>query len=366
MTMGLIGEDVVGEDVVGEAGSRAPDEHPPSGRQIAPSRVSDLEGHRRGLVLGDLLAGRPVDPDHAGQVLGVDFSQYHWAAVLRGSPGSVVGTDDLVRFSLLLARRTGGAPPLVAHSGPQIWMWTRWKRPPAEEKIAGLCHRLSPPPGLHAITGPVGRGMEGFRRSLRGARTAEQSAGPSPDNWLMLFSEVPSVIVAGTDPDQGWQFATQVLGDLMKDDHWSAELRETLRLYLALDHSRAGVAARMYINRNTVAYRVEKAMGMLGKPMDSDPFDIRLALEIERSLRHLRRGAGADPSYPPAGIPLRPGRGCGELSLPPLPPANGPLPRHRASSASRKREYPAEDSARVDGAPMSTTRPRSSRTTVSA
>lgn len=276
-------------DVGGGVDSGNPQEHPPWGRKIAAGRACDLEGHRRGLVLGDLLAGRPVDPDRAGRVLGVDFSQYHWAAVLRGSPGSVVSTDDLVRFALLLARRTGGAPPLVARSGPQIWMWTRWNRPPDEERIAGLCQRLSPPPGLRAVTGPVDRGVEGFRCSLLGARAAQQSAGRSPDDWLTLFSQVPAVIVAGTDPEQGWQFATQVLGDLMKDDPWSAELRETLRLYLALDHSRAGVAARMYINRNTVAYRVEKAMGMLGKPMGSDPFDVRLALEIERSLRHLRR-----------------------------------------------------------------------------
>jgi DNA-binding PucR family transcriptional regulator len=59
-------------------------------------------------------------------------------------------------------------------------------------------------------------------------------------------------------------------------------LRETLRLYLAGGRSRQQVAAAMYINRNTVAYRVQKASQLLGRPIEEDAFEVRLALEIAR------------------------------------------------------------------------------------
>jgi len=158
--------------------------------------------------------------------------------------------------------------------------------------------------GLQVAVGPISVGPAGLRRSLLGARAAWHSA-ESCTGWC-TYEDVSSVISLLTKDDEhtGW-FAEEVLGELGGSSPWHATLRETLRLYLATGHSRQQVADAMYINRNTVAYRVQKAIQLLGRPIVEDDFEVRLALEIARvsSLTPLSGSAPADAATPSASLP---------------------------------------------------------------
>lgn len=235
-------------------------------------------------VLVRLLAEGSPDVAGAERALGVRFADHHWAAVLSPVPGGGLVVEDLVRFALTVARAVGGARPLVAvNHAAEVWMWTRWPCAPRPQAFSAVRARLAVPEGLRIGAGPVAAGVAGFRRSLLGARAACQSAGQDQDaRWCDYHDASPVSLLTG-DQEQARWFVDEVLGELGSDEPWHATLRETLRLYLARGRSRQQVAAAMFINRNTVAYRVQKAAQLLGRPIDEDAFDVRLALEIARS-----------------------------------------------------------------------------------
>ena len=234
-------------------------------------------------ILAQVLSDGDAAGGEAEQVLGLRSADHHWAAVLWSLPGSGLEVEDLIRFALTAASAVGGSRPLVAvdRSG-EVWMWTRWTRPPKPEALALTCARLRFPDGLLGCSGPIAAGLSGFRRSLLAARAARQAFGPAPGSGWNHYTEVSPVSLLTGDQEQARWFVEETLGELGRDEAWCTTLRETLRLYLAYGRSRQQVAAAMYINRNTVAYRVQKAEQLLGRPIDEDTFDLRLALEIAR------------------------------------------------------------------------------------
>jgi DNA-binding PucR family transcriptional regulator len=74
----------------------------------------------------------------------------------------------------------------------------------------------------------------------------------------------------------------EVLGPLAVPGPKTAEIRETLRLYLAHGRSRALAAEELFVAPNTVAYRVKRAEELMGRPLPQDHLPVRLALEISR------------------------------------------------------------------------------------
>lgn len=218
--------------------------------------------------------------------LGLRLSDQHWAVVLRSASGCGLTTEDLVRFALTISRAVGGTRPLVAVSGDEVWMWTRWTRPPEPQILAAARTRLSEVDGLRIGAGPIAPGAAGFRRSLMGARAARDNADPGT-GWC-AYEDLSMMSLLTKDNEHTRWFVQEVLGELGNSGPWPAVLRETLRLYLAMGRSRQRVAAAMYINRNTVAYRVEKATRLLGRAIDDDAFEVRLALEIVRAGRSAR------------------------------------------------------------------------------
>ncbi|WP_443677242.1 helix-turn-helix domain-containing protein [Mycolicibacillus trivialis] len=61
-------------------------------------------------------------------------------------------------------------------------------------------------------------------------------------------------------------------------------LRETLLEFLTAQCSYVGAAGRLHVHKNTVKYRLEKATGILGRPVENDPLGLELALTACRWL----------------------------------------------------------------------------------
>jgi hypothetical protein len=127
-------------------------------------------------------------------------------------------------------------------------------------------------------------GLEGFRRSMRGASRAKKlsvSAGPSAPVALE-FAEVAPVALLVDDQTELVDFVTRTLGPLAGGGTRGEWLRTTLLAFLRNGRSYADTAEELQVHRNTVQYRVNQALEEYGQPLGPDLLHLWLALEISR------------------------------------------------------------------------------------
>jgi DNA-binding PucR family transcriptional regulator len=93
-------------------------------------------------------------------------------------------------------------------------------------------------------------------------------ADPGVRTAAMLAADMP-----GTR-----QLVASALGGLAQDTDGAARLRETLAVFLAEKSSYVATADRMLLHKNTVKYRVDKAVAQRGRPLDEDRLELELAL----------------------------------------------------------------------------------------
>ena len=74
------------------------------------------------------------------------------------------------------------------------------------------------------------------------------------------------------------QLVAMALGGLAQNTDGSARLRETLAVFLAEKGSYVATAERMLLHKNTVKYRVDKAVAQRGRQLDEDRLELELAL----------------------------------------------------------------------------------------
>lgn len=161
-------------------------------------------------------------------------------------------------------------------------------------------------------------GLEGFRRTMRGASRAKRlsvSAGSSAPVALG-FAEVAPVALLADDPTELADFVDRTLGRLAGGGARQEWLRETLLVFLRNNRSYADAADELRVHRNTVQYRVKAALEEYGEPLGPDLLHLRLALEISR-WRHgdisppqtPRRAGGAGRREGPGELQPHPPRG---------------------------------------------------------
>ncbi|MFE6359586.1 PucR family transcriptional regulator [Streptomyces sp. NPDC057806] len=241
------------------------------------------EAARRRTV-DELLAGRPAGGAVAARTLGYELARHHVAFILTsGSQDTPDG--ELRQLAAELCRAAGAESLLAVTAGAtELWAWACWPAEPAREALARLPALVPERRPLRAALGPVGYGAEGFRRSHRGAREAARVARLGRTGWLCDYADISTAALLTADAEHARWFAARVLGALGADDPRVRELRETLRVYLAEGRSPQGAAERLFVARNTVTYRVRRAMELLGRPLEQDALELRMALEVARLL----------------------------------------------------------------------------------
>ncbi|MFD0684530.1 PucR family transcriptional regulator [Actinomadura fibrosa] len=230
-------------------------------------------------VVEDLLAGRHVGSATAARVLGYDLERHHLALIIWvGSPDTAAA--ELDRYAAAYSRELGADRLLTVPAGRSVlWAWTSWAARPPEDVTA-----RAPGGDLRAAVGPVASGRDGFRRSHLGAREAERIARLRGTARLTSYLDVRVAALVMTDPEHGRWFVREVLGPLADPgDSRAAELRETLRVYLAEGRSPQQAAERLHVNRNTVTYRIRRAEELLGRPVGAG-LEVWLALEAARAM----------------------------------------------------------------------------------
>ena len=226
-----------------------------------------------------ILRGEDIDPGHAEKALDYPLSGSHIALVAWTGPQS---TRDLRGVVDHVLRDLGAvSASLILPVGFQaVWAWgtvrpnaprLRQERPTFDD--------------VFVVLGEPGAGIDGFRQSHVEAKAVERlirlRSGQTP--CTVAHEDVALEALLLADRAAATRFVARILGPLVQDDPRMAELRSTLRRYLDADHSLAKVAALEHISKNTVTYRINKALDLCGYA-DATTTDLRAALRIHHWL----------------------------------------------------------------------------------
>ena len=237
----------------------------------------------RAEVLADLLAGESVDATTAENALGYRLRQVHVAAVLW-STGDPADGDlaDLERHLGRLARALGSSaqPLFVAQDRATAWGWIPLGSTTARVDTNALTELDGA--GLRVATGVPAGGIDGFRNSHLDALQAQAVALVAQDRARAVTAygdpEVRAAALLSTDLDATRRLVRTALGGLAEDSDAAERLRETLRVFLSTRNSFAATAEKVHLHKNTVKYRVDRAVELRGRPIDEDRLDLELAL----------------------------------------------------------------------------------------
>jgi len=100
------------------------------------------------------------------------------------------------------------------------------------------------------------------------AQTITSYADPGVRTAAMLTSDLESTR----------RLVAKALGGLASDTEGAERLRETLLIFLGEKRSYTGTAERMHLHKNSVKYRVDKAVEERGRPLDDERLELELAL----------------------------------------------------------------------------------------
>jgi DNA-binding PucR family transcriptional regulator len=235
----------------------------------------------------------------AETALGYRLRQYHvgvvcWAAdVVRGA-GNITRLERAIGH---VAAQAGGHgdPVFLPRDESSAWAWlplgTREKFDSAAAGQADVDD------DIRLAFGDAAKGPTGFRLTHQQAVAAQAVAlaAGSPAPRAVTFSQVAPVamMLGSAELLRAWVLAT--LAGLATDDEHHARLRETLLAFLRSGGSYKATAEQLTLHKNTVQYRIRKAVESLGQPLDGYRNEVELALQASHWL-----GAAVLRPAPPA------------------------------------------------------------------
>lgn len=238
-------------------------------------------------ILQTLLAGHPLDLAQAESGLGHRLRQHHLGMVLwhRDSGSPAADLRDLERAASTVARSVGatGTPLFVSRDHATGWGWLSLGRSPVDVDPTVVSDALAANhPGVHVALGTAQPSEDGFRTTHAEALKAHEVAMVGQDVARPVTSYGESGVRAAAlltnDLAGTRRLVTAALGGLAVDTDAAARLRETLLEFVRCGDSYVATADRIHLHKNTVKYRVDKAVAARGRPLTEDRLDLELAL----------------------------------------------------------------------------------------
>ena len=233
---------------------------------------------RRFEVVSLILDNAPITTGRASAQLGYDLRRRHTAAVLWTDPRRP-DQAALAAAAEALSPVTRARQVLtVIASSSSMWAWLA----AAVETGAGaIAAATGQQPAVRVAVGPVGAGIDGFRRSHFDAVATQRLMSRRPDLRVARFADVQLVTLALADEQRAREFVGRTLGELADADR---ELRDTLCVYIGEQFSAARAARALYTHRNTVLNRLQRAERLLPLPLVGHGLEVGVALEIAQWL----------------------------------------------------------------------------------
>ncbi len=98
--------------------------------------------------------------------------------------------------------------------------------------------------------------------------------------WDAYYADLAIASLLSADMDAAKDFVVREFGVLAKDNANAADLRSTVLCYLEEESSPHAAAQRLFVSRNTVAYRVKRASELLGYDTAERRFELQTALVL--------------------------------------------------------------------------------------
>ncbi|GAC00988.1 putative CdaR family transcriptional regulator [Gordonia namibiensis NBRC 108229] len=239
-----------------------------------------VEGNVQSAAIHTFLDSLDADDRDFESETGYRLDRRHLALIVWSADDDPRELGVLTRGARDLAVQIGGGgdPIVTAIDRSTVWAWIPLGIRGGDENLA----QASVPPGVRVAWGLPASGARGFRRTHEQARAAYSVATTpgSSAGQVVGFGDrgvaVVSLLARELDSTRAW--VHEVLGGLAEDTPNAAMLRETLSVYFATKESHLHTAERLNLHRNTVKYRVGKALAEV--PRDRDRLDLALALKV--------------------------------------------------------------------------------------
>jgi hypothetical protein len=233
----------------------------------------------RAAMLTELLAGKNVDAGAAEQALGHRLRQHHLGAVLWGADVRV-----LEKTLGVLGKAVGASGQLLFFSRDRStgWGWLPLGREAIDLDLDAAAAELGTQETLRIAFGSPGAGITGFRVTHLEALRAQQVALAAHATAQAITSyadpEVRTAAMLTSDLEATRRLVAKALGGLARDTEGAERMRETLLIFLSEKGSYTATAERVHLHKNTVKYRVDKAVEERGRPLDDERLELELAL----------------------------------------------------------------------------------------
>jgi DNA-binding PucR family transcriptional regulator len=129
--------------------------------------------------------------------------------------------------------------------------------------------------------GELAAGIEGFRLSHMQAQSAGAVIAASrvrEKTMIVRYRDVAALSFLVDRPAESREWARAVLGDLAGQGDERERLRETLRVFLEEGENAQSAASKLFVHRNTVKYRIDRAIALLPEPLGARRLEVGLAL----------------------------------------------------------------------------------------
>jgi DNA-binding PucR family transcriptional regulator len=239
-----------------------------------------LHGPGAGLTgrLDTVLNGTVTDEKVAERMLGYPVSDHHVAVI--------VWVDDTSGRQLDLAAADGWWQALSGVRGALVvprdertllcWLHVpdgarmdEWVEIAAEQDRAS-----------RVAFGELGVGIEGFCLSNAQARAAANvlALARKEVGSVVRYRDVSAISFLAYQPAKSRAWVQGVLGDLAGAGGERDRLRHTLHVFLQEGEKAAVASRRLFVHRNTLRYRIDRASQMLPRPIEDRRLDVMLAL----------------------------------------------------------------------------------------
>jgi DNA-binding PucR family transcriptional regulator len=243
-------------------------------------------------IVHSVLRGEPVPLDRSGRTLGYDLTRYHSGLVVWTDDPAAPAPGQLEQIASDVLKATGHSGSLILPVGARrVWAWgSRLRSSPGSTHIPA-----QPPPGTKVAIGLPAPGVAGFRASHEQALAAAAFGMNSRSGqWLFDYADVDMLVMLSAQADLARQFVRRELGGLAGPEDTAVTLRATLKCYLDTERSLSAAADKLHVARNTVAYRVQRAEQLRGRPIDSRRMQLQAALALAEELGDTVLGDSAD------------------------------------------------------------------------
>ena len=251
----------------------------------------------RAARIRDLLSGERIDVGAVEATLGYRLRQYH-VGVVCWAADALPASDSITRLERVIGHVAAqadchGDPVFLPRDESSAWAWLPLGiRDKFDSAAAGEANLDD---DIRLAFGDAAKGTTGFRLTHQQAVAAQSVAlaAGSPAPRAVAFSQVAPVamMLGSAELLRAWVLAT--LSGLATDDEHHARLRDTLLVFLRSGGSYKATAEQLTLHKNTVQYRVRKAVESLGQPLDGYRNEVELALRASHWLGSdvLRQGS---------------------------------------------------------------------------